>query len=166
MNDGAMVLCGYAPTLSEDEDIFLFFENNTVAHMASELIEKLEAIDRIRTKRTRIKYPNPWKSLGSEQEVDMYIKKERENIMDLEIQTIYPVKRPHVPFTQRLTKDVRDGYVELLPGKIKYNNIFRKRMDVYVQSSSQRVHLEQQTDPTFPANAWTQYLYEIVIDGK
>lgn len=63
-------------------------------------------------------------------------------------------------------KDVRDGYVELVPGKVRFNNIQRKLVDFAVQTGASKVHKHQQTDPTFPTNSWSQYLYEITEEEK
>lgn len=157
-----LILIGYASFLSEDEDTFLAFEDSDTAREASILIEQLEAFERRRARRSLIKKPRKWKSLGSEKIVDLYAVPKKQDIVDVEIQSVYPINHAYDPFQLRLTKDSRDGYTELVPKKItEIQNVNRKRVDMFVQSAPPRVHLEQQTDPTFPANAWSQYLYEI-----
>lgn len=167
MTDGEMVLIGYAASLSEDEDTFLFFNDSTTAKEASLLIEQLEAFERLRAKRSLIKQPRKWKSLGSEKDVDLFLVKQKLDVVDVEVQSVFPVLHSHKPFQLRLADDARDGYLELVPRKnVEFININRKRVDMFVQSAPPRVHLEQQTDPTFPTNAWSQYLYEIGQDSK
>lgn len=167
MPDGEMVLVGYAASLSEDEDTFLFFNDSASAKEASLLIEQLEAFERLRAKRSVIKQPRKWKSLGSEKDVDLFLVKPKLGVVDVEVQSVFPVLHTHDPFQVRLAGDARDGYLELVPRKnVEFNNINRKRVDMFVQSAPPRVHLEQQTDPTFPTNAWSQYLYEIGQDSK
>lgn len=162
MHDDDLVLIGYAPTLSEDADTFLFFENEDAAKEASELIEKLEAHERQRAKKAIIKQPRQWKSMGSEKEVELTAFRPKTQVLDVEVQSVYPINHPHEPFQFRFVNDVRDGYVELVPRKtISFTNLNRKRVDMFVQSALPRIDLDQQTDPTFPANAWSQYLYEI-----
>lgn len=156
------ILVGYAAALSEDQDTFLFFETDETAQEASVLIGQVEASERRKARRAQVKHPRKWSSLGSEVEVDQFIKKTREDIVEVEIQSLYPIDHPHKAFQLRLTTDARDGYVELVPRKPQdFQNVYRKRVDKVMQSAEPRVHLEQQTDPTFPANAWSQYLFEI-----
>lgn len=167
MTDDELVLVGYAHSLSDDDnDIFIFFENATVAKEAGLIIEKIEANERRKAKAAIIKKPNEWKSLGSEIEVDLCVKPTKVELIDVEIQSICRVNHEYKPFQMRLADDVRDGYIELLPKKLEFKNIDRLTVDVSIQSAPPRVHLEQQTEPTFPANAWAQYLYEIADDGK
>lgn len=124
--------------------------------IASQLIEKLEISQRFKIKRALYKKPRhsilkqkPVKSSASSSTVVV------------EIQTVYPIHDKQVRFSQRLSTDVRDGYMELLPGQSEFQNVYQKQIDISVQSAPERVDLEQQTDPIFPTNAWTQYLYEI-----
>jgi len=108
------------------------------------------------------KAPRVWKSLGSEKEVDRFRVKQQTDTIDVELQSVYPVKHSkNAKLSIRKVEDARDGYVELVPGRLKFDNVLRKRIDTSVQSAPSRVATEQQTDPTFPTNAWSQYLYEI-----
>lgn len=167
MDDDEMVLVGYSHALSDDDnDVFIFFENAGVAKEAGQIIEQLEANERRKAKAAVNKKPKEWQSLGSEIEVDLSVRPARAKLIDVEVQSIYPVDHPYEPFQMRLAKDARDGYIELIPRKLGFQNIQRKTVDFAIQSAPHRVHLEQQTEPTFPANAWAQYLYEIAADGE
>lgn len=160
--DDKFVLVGYAAALSEDVDTFLFFETSAAAEEASVLIGQIEAAERRKARRAQVKHPRKWKSFGSEVEVDIMTRKKREDVVEVEIQSLYPMGHPHKAFQMRRSTDVRDGYVELVPRKPQdFQNVCRKRVDTVMQSAEPRVNLEQQTDPTFPTNAWSQYLYEI-----
>ena len=162
MDNDECILIGYAAALSEEDDVFIFFENADVAKDASELIEKIEEFERSTAKKSLIKNAKKWRSFGSEKEVNLMKFEQSKQIVDIEVQSVYPVNHPHKPFQMRLVDDVRDGYIELVPKKsLNYDNITRKRVDISVQTAPPRIHLEQQTDPTFPGNAWSQYLYEI-----
>jgi dynein intermediate chain 3, axonemal len=163
MEEEQLVLVGYAPELSaNDEDMFIVFNNERVAKEASEMIQKMEAFERQRAKNTVFKAARTWKSMGSEQEVDRFLLRQEFDTVDLELQSVYPVKHSkNAEFSFRKVEDARDGYVELVPGRLKFDNVLRKRIDASVQSAPPRVATEQQTDPTFPTNAWSQYLYEI-----
>lgn len=166
MAEDELVLVGYVPSLSDDEnDVFIFFENATIAKEAGLIIQKIESNERRKAKAAIFKKPNQWRSLGSEVEVDLCVKPQKVEFIDVEIQSIYPVNFDYKPFEMRFADNSRDGYIELLPRKLGFENINRLTVDVAIQSAPPRVHLEQQTDPTFPANAWAQYLYEIADDG-
>jgi dynein intermediate chain 3, axonemal len=81
---------------------------------------------------------------------------------DEQIQSVYPMRYSDGNFKYRFSDDVRDGYAELLPDKkVHFENVHRKMIDRAVQSGASKVTEEQQTDPTFPTNAWSQYLYEL-----
>ncbi|KAG4068792.1 hypothetical protein HA402_002483 [Bradysia odoriphaga] len=163
-----VVLVGYVPvpTVSGNQDKFLFFQNDSVAREASEIIEKLEAYERRKSHRSIYKRPRPWKSLGSEKEVDFLVDRENKKSVDVDIQCIYKVNDTHTPFTQRLVADARDGYIDLVLKKGTFENLERKRIDIPIQSSAKRVTREQQTDPTFPSDEWSQYLYQIERNEK
>lgn len=161
-----MVLVGYIPTVSGNEDYFLFFQNDTIAREASEIIEKLEACERRKSNRSIFKRSRPWKSLGSEREVDFLVDRENKKSVDVDVQCIYKINQAHTPFTQRMVADARDGYIDLILKKGVFTNLERKRVDFPIQSSAKRVTREQQTDPTFPSDEWSQYLYEIVKNGN
>lgn len=163
-----VVLVGYIPEpkVSGSQDKFLFFQNDTVAREASEIIEKLEASERRKSHRSIYKRPRQWKSLGSEKEVDFLVDRENKKSVDVDIQCIYKVNDTHAPFTQRLVADARDGYIDLVLKKGTFVNLERKRIDVPIQSSAKRVTREQQSDPTFPSDEWSQYLYQIERNGS
>lgn len=164
LKEDAVVLVGYAPSLTPDT--FVFFEDEENAKEACEIIRRLEATNRRFLKKSIFKYSRPWRTLGSEKEVNLQIPKARSQTVEIEIQRLDSGRRTYRPFEHRFSSDVRDGYVELVPKNEEFNPLTRKRINLPIQSAPRRIDLEQQTDPTFPSNAWTQYLYEIVPDGK
>lgn len=165
--DTELILVGYAPTLSlSGDETFLFFEDEESAKEASKIIQKFEAFERRKIKKILHKHARPWKSGGSEKEVDLQIEKRRTNLVEVEIQAFYAIGQAHKPFEHRFADDARDGYVELVPRKEEIKTLKRTKIDVGIQVAPQRIELEQQTEPTFPANAWTQYFYEIRNKGR
>ncbi|XP_004518912.1 WD repeat-containing protein 63 [Ceratitis capitata] len=167
------ILFGYAPILTENQDDipegdpFIVFLNPTDAKTALTVIRNMELYERWVINKRLIKKPRRWLSLGSENEVNMTIEQTRTIPLEVEVQSVYPLKIPQVKeFSLRKSSDVRDGYVELLPSDmIKFENITRRRVTIGIQSAPALIDLEQQTDPTFPTNAWSQYFYEIT-DGE
>lgn len=167
------ILFGYAPILTENQDDipegdpFIVFLNPTDAKTALTVIRNMELYERWVINKRLIKKPRRWLSLGSENEVNMTIEQTRTIPLEVEVQSVYPLKIPQVKeFSLRKSSDVRDGYVELLPSDmIKFENITRRRVTIGIQSAPALIDLEQQTDPTFPTNAWSQYFYEITDGG-
>lgn len=163
VDDDLMMLVGYAPHMSDEtQDTFIIFVDEDTCKEASELVKRLEACERRKLHREIVKYPKPYESMGSEFEVDNYVKTKRTNLVDVEMQSVYPMRYSNANFGFRFSDDVRDGYAELIPNKkIKNDNIQRKMIDRAIQSGALKVTEEQQTDPTFPTNAWSQYIYDM-----
>lgn len=168
LEDDDIILVGYAPALTdvEDADAFLFYANVETAKESVSLIQRLEAFDRQKVNKTIFKYPRPWRSLGSEKEIDLQVEKKRKDRIEVEVQRFRSSNAGKNQYSYRFADDVRDGYVELVPKKENFDVIRLRTVSVGVQSAAQRVESEQQTNPTFPANAWTQYLYEIEPDRE
>lgn len=165
------VLLGYVPIITQnmeqppDGDPFLLYVNAEDAKLALSIIKNLETYERLIYNNKLVKRPKPWHSLGSE--LEMYLDDTVQEVVGVEIQSVYPLSIPaNKVFTQRLTKDVRDGYVELVPREdMRFENVLRKRITVGVQAVQPVSNTLQQTNPTFPTNAWAQYLYEVGENG-
>ncbi|XP_046802728.1 dynein axonemal intermediate chain 3 [Lucilia cuprina] len=163
------VLVGYVPIITQDMeeppagDPFVLYVNPADAKLALAIIRNLETFERLIINKRLLRQPRKWVSFGSEDEVNLTIAQRYHEPVDVEIQSVYPLTIPaNKEFSFRLTKDVRDGYVELIPAEnARFENVSRRRITVGIQSSFPRIDIEQQTDPTFPTNAWAQYLYEI-----
>lgn len=168
------VLIGYVPQITQDAedpppgDPFVMYIDPADAKLALAIIRNLESYERLTISKRLLKLPRAWVSLGSEDEVNLTISHRYHEPVDVEIQSVYPLNIPaEKMFTFRLTKDVRDGYVELVPSEsARFENVVRRRITVGIQSAMPRIDIEQQTDPTFPTNAWAQYFYEINEDGE
>ncbi|XP_073835088.1 missing minor mitochondria isoform X2 [Musca autumnalis] len=166
------VLLGYVPLLTQDMDDpppgdpFVMYIDPTDAKLALVIIRNLENYERLMISRRLQRLPRAWVSLGSENEVNLTISQRYHEPVDVEIQSVYPLNIPaEKKFSFRMSRDVRDGYVELIPSdSARFDNVARRRITVGIQSAMPRIDIEQQTDPTFPTNAWAQYLYEINED--
>ncbi|KAH8322432.1 hypothetical protein KR067_004858 [Drosophila pandora] len=166
------VLLGFCPILTESDDDppegdpFICYTSIKESKLAMGIIQNMEHFDRWRMQRRLRKKPRRWVSQGTEDEMTILVEHFRDDPIDVEIQSVYPIQEPrHVAFTHRMTRDVRDGVIELLPNEnVKWDNVTKKRINVAIQSAPAVVEREQQTNPTFPSNAWSQYLYEIDDD--
>lgn len=157
------LLIGFVPHLSDEtRDTFIIYLDELTCKEASEIIKRLEACERRKITKAIVKYPRPYQSMGSEVSVDAHVKVKRKNTVDIELQSVYPMRYSQVNFSYRFVDDARDGYAELLPDeRIHFENVHRRMIDRAIQSGATKVTEEQQTDPTFPTNAWSQYLYEL-----
>ena len=163
IGDDLLLLIGYVSHLSDEtKDTFIIYLDELTCKEASEIVKRLEAVERRKIKSSIIKYPRPYQSMGSENEVNYYVKQKRTNIVDVELQSVYPMRYSTAKLQFRLADDVRDGYAELVPAyKDRFENVHRKMVDCGIQSAPIKITEEQQTVPTFPTNAWSQYLYEM-----
>lgn len=168
------VLVGYAPLITQSMDDapagdpFVLYVDPADAKLALTIIRNIETFERLLMNKRLFKQPRKWVSLGSEDEVNLTLTHRHYEAVEVEIQSVYPLTIPaNKEFSPRLSGDARDGYVELLPPEgANFENVFRRRITVGIQSSFPRVDVEQQTDPTFPTNAWAQYLYEVEENGR
>ncbi|XP_035784344.1 WD repeat-containing protein 63-like [Anopheles albimanus] len=163
LEPGRLILVGYLPEQgTDDDDLFVVFTDAAEMRDARELIRRLELTERLRAAAAMRKHARRWVSRGSEREVECFIPLRRTNVVNVESQSIFAVQRSgrSYRFGMRLVADARDGYVELVPRTV-FHNIVRKSVDFGVQLRPQKMHQHQQTDPTFPTNAWSQYLYEL-----
>lgn len=165
-DDDLIIVCYVSALSTEESDTFAFFANAAAVKDIGTLIQQFEACGRQKLKKLLYKRARPWKSHGSENEVNLQLEKLRTNKVEVEIQRLCSNQMSHRTFDFRLAGDVRDGYVELVPRKDDIRNLERKRIDIGIQTAPRRINVEQQTDPTFPANAWTQYFYEVIPEGK
>lgn len=163
LDDKERMLIGYmgAATLSTDEKEA--FSISTDAKTTGQIVRQLEAYDRQWLKGILYKYPCSWQGGESEQAVNLLVETMRPYSTEVEIQRLRPIRQRSKCFTFRMAEDVRDGYVELVPRRHgrDYDVLERRKIDVSVQAALRCVDRNQQTDPTFPANAWTQYCYEL-----
>ncbi|XP_055683423.1 dynein axonemal intermediate chain 3 [Lutzomyia longipalpis] len=161
LDNDSVILVGYLSDFAE-EGTFIVYDDAESARTASRVVEQLEALQRHKLKRRLTKIPRKWECLGSDKEVNEYAPRKRDNIVNVQIQSTYPVRLGReMKLEQRFCDDARDGYVELVAGKKVFDNIYKSRIDSFIQCAPMRVNLEQQTDPTFPTNAWSQYIYVI-----
>lgn len=163
IEDESLLLIGYIPHMSDEtQDTFIIYLDELTCKEASEIVKRLEAVDRHKIKKSIVKIPRAYQSMGSENEVDMYVKTTRTNLVDVELQSVYPMRFTNSKLGFRFADDARDGYAELVPGKrVNIENVHRIMIDRSIQSGPMKVVQEQQTDPTFPTNAWSQYYYDM-----
>lgn len=155
-NEDEEILLGYIPDETNDYDEFyVCLTSESKDHCGAQSTKYLKKQIKKLEKMVH-KTPKTWKSLGSEKEIDDTIIKYERPLLKLEIKTKYP--KPYEPkrFTIRSTDDVKDGYTELVPNRLKYENVEKMRVDFAAQAVPNTISSEAQTIPKFPENVWTQ----------
>ncbi|XP_077294761.1 missing minor mitochondria [Arctopsyche grandis] len=155
-NENEDILLGYIPDETNDsDDFYICLTPEARSHCEVQAIKFLKKQAK-KLERAVQKVGKPWQSLGSEKEVDDTISKNSRPLIQVELKTKFP--KPNQPdrFTKRLADDVKDAYTELITNRIKYENVFKKRVDFAVQATPETVSSEAQTIPKFPENVWTQ----------
>uniref|UniRef100_A0A182UHW3 WD repeat-containing protein 63 n=1 Tax=Anopheles melas TaxID=34690 RepID=A0A182UHW3_9DIPT len=158
------VLVEYIPDQSsQQEDAFLLYSDAAEINEASEIVRKLELLERLKLELLTLKRPRrKWSTDGA---VEQEIAKERRARDDpsvaTEAQSVLPIRRINQTLSLRSAPNVRDGYVELLPCKWKPINIPRRITDRGTQVRPPAYSRSLQTEPAFPSHAATQYLLDV-----
>ncbi|XP_052864121.1 dynein axonemal intermediate chain 3-like [Anopheles cruzii] len=163
LEPGSSVIIEFSPELSIDQDVFLVYTDIAEINEASEIIRRLELLERLKLKRVVEKSAKTrWagECSGHEFELSAFASEE-ELAHDAEVQSVFPIRRAEARLGMRLVADARDGYVQLLPRKWKNINFPRKLTDRGIQARPQSCSISLQTDPTFPVNASTQYALDL-----
>uniref|UniRef100_A0A182YQU8 WD repeat-containing protein 63 n=1 Tax=Anopheles stephensi TaxID=30069 RepID=A0A182YQU8_ANOST len=167
LEPGSSLLIEYLPDQSTaQEDAFLVYLDVAEINEASEIVRKLELFQRLKLNLLTEKRPRQkWNPQGAELEIEKWTRIPSEPNVDTEAQSVLPIRRIDQTVSARGVSDVRDGYVELVPFKWKPINFPRRITDRGIQVRPQAYSRLQQTEPTFPAHAATQYLLD-VADSK
>ncbi|KAL6444357.1 hypothetical protein ACFW04_001911 [Cataglyphis niger] len=153
------ILIGYAPSVSEEAEFYIVLTKES----------KDAIIDFIQTQRedheNRVRYaiykpPGPWLDLGSGAEIDAYVVKNTRPLFEIEVTSKGDLLNMPVNLMDRKADDQRDGYIELLPYRQIFENIWRKLVSRATQIMPIVQHNEAQTIPSIPVNSWYQYLYK------
>lgn len=165
-NDCSLLVGYHCPAEDNVEDgVFIVYDEIESILIATELIRKLEIWKRFKVKRALQKKPTR-RVLTASRGKPKDLQNPRPKIT-VQIQTKATSQRTTKSFSFRTSADCRDGFLELRPQRNEvFKNVHRRRVAQAIQSAAQRVDREQQTDPTFPTNAHTQYFYEIKNEEK
>ncbi|RLU14738.1 hypothetical protein DMN91_012625 [Ooceraea biroi] len=150
------ILIGYAPSLYEKAQFYICLtEEGRNAVMRSIQTQREDHENRVRN--AVYKSPGQWHDLGSGAEVDADVVK---NTRPLFMVSTADLLNVPANLTDRKADEQRDGYIELLPYRQTFENVWRKLVSRSTQVIPRVRHNEAQTGPSIPANSWFQYLYE------
>ncbi|CAG9820637.1 unnamed protein product [Phaedon cochleariae] len=155
------VLIGYIPDESREYEEFYICVTEEATETVKNIIEKMKEEQEERLYNTVNKSIKKWFSQGTEEEVDESIIKNNRALLEVEVESQYPIFSPEVQFTTVKAEQRRDGYMELRYFDDQATNVLKKRIDAHTQVAPQNISSEVQTICTYPSNSATQYRYEI-----
>ncbi|CAH1962919.1 unnamed protein product [Acanthoscelides obtectus] len=156
------LLIGYIPDDSVDYEEFYICVTEDALATVNDIISKIKAEQEARLYNTINKKIKRWETQGSELEVDEEIVKNSRPLIEVEVESEYPIFSSTTPQFQIVNAEqMRDGYMELRCYDTAMNNVFKKRINAEVQVAPQSITAEVQTTCTYPSNSTTQYQYEI-----
>ncbi|KAF5290137.1 hypothetical protein FQR65_LT11649 [Abscondita terminalis] len=147
---------------NEDFDAFYVCCSPEAEAAGTEVMDAFKAEIVHRLNLTIYKTIRPWKSLGSENEVDLQISKLNRPLLELEVESEYPIMTAKCLFKLKMVEDRRDGYATVLMGRTAHRNVIKRRVDTCTQVSPSLTSQYAQTTCTFSKNVWTQYKYEYI----
>ncbi|KAJ8733521.1 hypothetical protein PYW08_001819 [Mythimna loreyi] len=150
------VLIGYILDESTNTDDFYICCTPEARDHCKEQSDKFHRRQEKKLEKAIYKRPKPWKSLGSDVEIMELVPVNTRDLIEIEIKTKFPMRYEPNKFDVRDTCSVRDGSVEFVAHKEKYNNVIRKRVDCASQITPTFANRVAQTQLTYPKNMWTQ----------
>lgn len=166
---GDEILMGYIPDESKEVDEFYICITEEAQKAVNEIVEKLTKLQEDRLKNAIHRKIKRWKTHGSEKEIEETQIKYNRSLIEVEIESKYPILPFKVHFRRIKTQDLRDGYMELRPSEDSASTITKKRIDACIQVAPSVTSNHAQTVCTYPKNSYTQYEYtppEIETDLK
>lgn len=157
------ILVYYITDECTEKDEFYICINKTAQNTTVELMERMKIDHEDRMMSILEKDPKPWSSLGSEEEVNDDLLLRNRGLLVVEIETKYPIISNKVQFKLNSVKDLKYGFVQLLPERHPIKALYRRKIETSIQASPLCNAREVQTDCTYPKNAWTQYKYEYEV---
>ncbi|EFA11749.1 dynein axonemal intermediate chain 3 [Tribolium castaneum] len=155
------VLMGYIPDESRDFDEFYICVTEDATVAVNEIVEKLAKLQEERLRNAIHRKVKRWKPLGSDKEIEEGRVKDHRALIEVEIESKYPILPFKVHFRLTKAQDLRDGYMELRPSDESQATIIKRRVDAFVQVAPDTVPNQAQTICTYPKNSYTQYEYEV-----
>ncbi|XP_044755938.1 dynein axonemal intermediate chain 3 [Coccinella septempunctata] len=158
------MLIGFITEEAGEIDEFYICVTEAATDAVQTLINEQQAKQEARLQNSINKVIKSWLTLGSEAEIDETIPKKNRALLEVEIESKYPILPFKIQFRLRTVEKARDGYMELITKDETMSHVFRKRIDNDTQVTPAFRDNEAQTICTYPSNASTQYEYCIDMD--
>ncbi|GLV45358.1 missing minor mitochondria [Carabus blaptoides fortunei] len=154
------LLVGYDTSVIDDREEFFICLSKDGKDTILDIIEKEKRELEEKLRNCLRRTIGTWNSLGSESEVSENIIQNTRPLLEIEVESKYPLWDTRTHFSFRPVSDAIDGYIELLPGRFVIEHVRKKRVDAAIQLTAKTRTGEAQTIPTYPTNMWTEYKYE------
>jgi len=149
-----LISCDFAICLTEDA-------RSAIARRNADISKDIR-----REVARRIRRPaRPWKSLGSESELDEGRVRNGRRLYEVEVRLPFELLGLKRNLCDRSSGSSRDGYMELIPHE-NLENIRKRRVSKATQTHLKPRDAEVQTYPGHLKNAWTQYAYEDILGSQ
>ncbi|KAL3269608.1 hypothetical protein HHI36_008673 [Cryptolaemus montrouzieri] len=157
------ILIGFISEEAGDLDEFYICVTEAATDAVQTLITEQQAKQEERLQNSINKIIKIWNTLGSEAEINETIPRKNRALLEVEIESKYPILPFKIQFRLRTVEKARDGYMELITKDDTVSHVFRKKIDNDTQVTPVFRENEAQTICTYPSNASTQYEYTIDI---
>ncbi|KAK9874958.1 hypothetical protein WA026_005773 [Henosepilachna vigintioctopunctata] len=158
------ILIGFIPEEAGETDEFYICVTEASADAVQYLIAEQQAKQEARLQNTINKEIKQWLPLGCEAEVNETIPRKNRSLLEVEIESNYPILPFKIQFRLRTVDKARDGYMELITKDDSIAHVFCRKIDNATQVTPAFQDNQAQTICTYPSNASTQYEYIIDID--
>ncbi|KAJ8957937.1 hypothetical protein NQ318_001935 [Aromia moschata] len=159
------ILIGYIPDESRDYDEFHICVTEQATDIVNDIIEKMKKEQEERLFNSINKVVREWVPQGTEEEVNDGIIKNNRPLIEVEVESKYPIFSSKIRFRLVNAEQRRDGYMELKCTEADAAvNVQKSRIDAYVQVAPQFIEAEAQTHCPYPKNSSTEYRYEVQGD--
>ncbi|GLG98867.1 Uncharacterized protein GBIM_05438, partial [Gryllus bimaculatus] len=156
-----MIAC--SATLETENQFYLCVTERAERILKGILMRKKLQLER-ELENTIHKKARTWKSYGSEKDVDDEIVKVTRPLVEKEIAISISSEKMQILFQDDDPAMLNNGYVECAR-RSDIINVQRKRYSQGVQACPSVISTTAQTNPGFPTNVWTQYVYEPQISS-
>lgn len=112
------------------------------------------------------KAPGTFIPVKTDEEVIQTLGKIARPLLEIEITIPVCQLRRKIDLGERNSDQTRDGYIELLPGQRKYNNVPMKMISRHVQTNLEGREMNVQCYFGYPKNKWTQYDEVIFVNAE
>ncbi|XP_076761424.1 dynein axonemal intermediate chain 3 [Xylocopa sonorina] len=152
------ILIGYVPSLTEEGQFYICLTEEG-RDVVLEYIQKQREDHENRVRTAVYKPLGEWKELGSGIEIETTIVKNTRPLLEIEVIGTADVLNAPIQLEDRNVRDIRDGYIELLPYRQVFENVPCRLLYNASQITPMVREMEVQTVLSVPTNCWVQYEY-------
>ncbi|KAF5275933.1 hypothetical protein FQA39_LY00729 [Lamprigera yunnana] len=153
----------YIPSIGEIADEFFICLSEEAAEQFYEIIAEITLQKEKRLSGLLVKKGKPWTTFGSHNEVCQLQNSNNRPLLEVEMETPYPIQTTSSKFTLSFAENLKNGYVEILSLRKKFLNINRCQIDSCVQVKVEGISVLTQTNYMTPKQIGTEYNYTYTL---